>query len=89
MGYAGADTQKGERNIEIVRSIFDHLKPQINMTITNDHRVVLHRHSFMKYVREEGRRYQFLQKKGVPFKLQLDITKIINECFSHINCDGI
>ena len=89
MGFAGTDRQKGERNMKIISSIFNHLRPPINISITDDNRVVLHRHSFMKYVREEGRRYQFLQKKGISFRLQLDITKIINECFADIHPDGI
>lgn len=89
MGFAGMDEQKGKRNVKIVNSIFANLRPHINTTETSDHRIVLHRHSFMSYVRDEGRRYQYLKKKNSPFSLQLNITKIIQECFIDVNCDGI
>ena len=55
MSYAGADEQKGERNMKIVNTILANLQPHINITETPDHRVVLHRHSFMSYVRDEER----------------------------------
>ena len=85
MTFAGADQKKGERNEMIATSIFRNLKPSINVTVTDDHRIVLHRHSFMSYVREEGRRYQLLQRKQRPFRLQLDLSKVSSECFSGID----
>ena len=82
MGNAGMDVEKGERNNKIILSVLNNLEPHINVTHTDDNRIVLHRHSFMSFVREEGRRYQALMRKGKPYRLMLNTTNIINECFS-------
>ena len=76
------DVEKGERNNKIILSVLNNLSPHINVTHTADNRIVLHRHSFMSFVREEGRRYQSLQQKGKPYQLMLNTPNVINECFS-------
>lgn len=82
MGNAGLDVEKGERNNKIILSVLNNLSPHINVTHTADNRIVLHRHSFMSFVREEGRRYQSLQQKGKPYQLMLNTPNVIQECFS-------
>lgn len=82
MGNAGLDVEKGERNNKIILSVLNNLSPHINVTHTADNRIVLHRHSFMSFVREEGRRYQSLQQKGKTYQLMLNTPNVIKECFS-------
>ena len=85
MGHTGYDELKGSRNEKIV---LENLKPHINTTKTEDGRIVLHLHSFMAFVRDEGRRYQFFMRKDRPFHLRLNTQKVIQECFSDLDCDS-
>lgn len=87
MGHSGLDELKGSRNVKIILSIMNNLYPHINTTQTDDNRIILHLHSFMSYVREEGRRYQAFSKKGKKFDLQINVNKVIQECFSNVTCE--
>ena len=42
----------------------------------------------MAFVRDEGRRYQFFMRKDRPFHLRLNTQKVIQECFSDLDCDS-
>ena len=66
--------------------MINNLSPHINMTLTEDDKIVLHLHSFMEFVRQEGKRYQSCQKKGETYQLNLDVSKVIQECFSELDC---
>ena len=88
MGHTDYDELKGSRNEKIVLSVLENLKPHINTTRTEDGRIVLHLHSFMAFVRDEGRRYQVMMKKGKPYHLRLNTDKVIQECFKDLDCDS-
>lgn len=85
MGHSGLDELKGSRNVKIIMSIMNNIYPHINTTQTEDNRIILHLHSFMHYVREEGRRYQVYMKKGKKFDLHINVNKVIQECFSEVS----
>ena len=87
MGHTGIDELKGSRNVKIILSMMNNIYPHINTTQTDDNRIILHLHSFMSYVREEGRRYQAFMKKGKKFELQMNVNKVIQECFSDVSCE--